>query len=91
MEVKNITVVLEGIDIRDPSQEQIASDKFKEEMEKQGFIPTDNLIVLRDGKMTSIRAVEIGAPDEEAEIYAFSKVIEDKEGNVKTVVSMKIV
>ncbi len=87
-EVKELIIKLEGIDIRDPSQEELASERFKEEMKKHGYFPTDNLIVLRPGKMTSIRALQEN--DEEAEMYAFS-VVKEKDGKPTTYVSLKIV
>ncbi len=87
-DVKTLVIILEGVDIRDPEQEEIATEKFKEEMQKHGYFPTDNVIVLRDKKMTSIRALQEN--DEEAEMYAYSQVKEEN-GKPKTVVMLKIV
>ncbi|WP_028950964.1 hypothetical protein [Sulfurihydrogenibium subterraneum] len=88
-EVKELKVVLDGIDISDNSQEMIASEKFVEEMKKNDYLPTDNYVALRDKKMSNIRGKKIST-QEDVEIYAYSQVIKDDKG-VKTVVIMKIV
>jgi len=33
-DIKQLTVILDGVDVSDPSQEKIASDRFIEEMKK---------------------------------------------------------
>ena len=88
-EVKELKVVLDGIDISDPNQEMIASEKFVEEMKKNDYLPTDNYVALRNKKMSNIRGKKIST-QEDVEIYAYSQVIKDDKG-VKTVVIMKIV
>lgn len=88
-EIKELKVVLDGIDISDPNQEMIASEKFVEEMKKNDYLPTDNYVALRDKKMSNIRGKKIST-QEDVEIYAYSQVIRDDKG-VKTVVIMKIV
>ncbi|WP_299225974.1 hypothetical protein [Sulfurihydrogenibium sp.] len=88
-DIKQLTVILDGVDISDPSQEKIASDRFIEEMKKNDYLPTDNYVALRDKKMSNIRGKRIST-QEDVEIYAYSQVkrIGDK---VQTVVVMKIV
>ena len=87
--IKQLTVILDGIDVSDPNQEKLASDKFIQEMKKNDYLPTDNYVALRDKKMSNIRGKKIST-QEDVEIYAYSQVrkVGDK---VQTVVSMKIV
>jgi NADP-dependent 3-hydroxy acid dehydrogenase YdfG len=88
-DIKQLTVIIDDVDVSDPSQEKIASDKFIEEMKKNDYLPTDNYVALRDKKMSNIRGKRIST-QEDVEIYAYSHVkrIGDK---VQTVVVMKIV
>lgn len=84
-----LTIVLEGIDVRDSSQEELASEIFKKELSKKDYMPTDNFVSLRDKKMSNIRAKRIST-QEDVEIYAYTTVKEE-DGKIKTIVSMKIV
>lgn len=62
---------------------------LKEEFEKHGYIPTDEPVVVREGKISSVRAVEKDT-QEEVELYVFAKVI--KKGDTsKTYISTKVV
>ncbi len=62
---------------------------LKEEFEKHSYIPTDEPVVVREGKISSIRAVEKDT-QEEVELYVFAKVI--KKGDTqKTYISAKVV
>ncbi len=88
-DVKQLIIVLEGIDISDESQEILASDRFIEEIKKNDYLPTDNYVALRDKKMSNIRAKKIST-QEDVEVYAYTQVKKEN-GMVKTVVSMKIV
>ena len=47
-EIKQLTVILDDVDISDPNQEKTASDLFIHEMKKNDYLPTDNYVVLRD-------------------------------------------
>ncbi len=88
-DIKHLTIIMEGIDVSDDNQEILASDKFIEEMKKNDYLPTDNYVVLRDKKMSNIRAKRIST-QEDVEVYAYTQVKKEN-GTVKTIVSMKIV
>ncbi len=62
---------------------------LKEEFEKHGYIPTDEPVVVREGKISSVRAVEKNT-QEEVELYVFAKVIK-KGDKLKTYISAKVV
>ncbi|MBK3333260.1 hypothetical protein GWK41_09275 [Persephonella atlantica] len=86
-QVKQITVVIDG-DITD-YDEETATDILMEKFEEKGYIPTDRPVVVRVGKVSSIRAVEKES-QEEVEIYAVAQVL-NKNGSKKTVISGRVV
>ncbi len=87
-QVKQIMIILEGINIEDFSEEELTDfliDAFRE----KGYTPTDRPVVVRNGKISSIRAVENDS-QEEVEIYALAQIV-NKNGNVKTVITGRVV
>ncbi len=62
---------------------------LKEEFEKHGYIPTDEPVIVREGKISSVRAIEKENQDE-VELYVFAKVIK-KGDNSRTYISAKVV
>ncbi|WP_457640098.1 hypothetical protein [Persephonella sp.] len=86
--VKQIMVVLDGIDIRSADEESL-TDVLMEAFREKGYMPTDRPVVVRAGKVSSIRAVE-NSSQEEVEIYAVAQVIE-KNGSIKTVITGRVV
>ncbi len=65
------------------------TEVLKKHFEKHGYIPTDEPVVIREGKISSVRAVEKDS-QEEVELYVFSKVL-GKENSRKTYISAKVV
>jgi hypothetical protein len=87
-EVKQITIVIDEIDIEELNEDQLTEllvEKFKE----AGYIPTDRPVVVRVGKMSSIRAVE-NDTQEEVEIYTFAQIL-NKNGSKKSVITGRVV
>jgi len=87
-QVKQITVTLNDLNIEDLPEEELTDiliDAFKE----KGYTPTDRPVVVRKGKISSIRAVE-NDTQEEVEIYALAQVI-NKDGKVRTVITGRVV
>jgi hypothetical protein len=85
--VQQIEILLD-IDINTLSEDQL-TDILKKAFEEKGYIPSDTPVVVREGKISSIRAVEKDT-QEEVELYAFAKVLK-KKGNPKTYISARIV
>ena len=86
-EVKQIEILLD-VDINELDEEQL-TEVLKKAFEEKGFVPTDTPVVIREGKISSIRAVEKDT-QEEVELYAFAKVLK-KDGKSKTYISARIV
>ncbi len=86
-EVKQIEILLD-VDINELDEEQL-TEVLKKAFEEKGFVPTDTPVVVREGKISSIRAVEKDT-QEEVELYAFAKVLK-KDGKSKTYISARIV
>ena len=87
-QVKQIMIILEGINIEDFSEEEL-TDFLIETFREKGYTPTDRPVVVRNGKISSIRAVENDS-QEEVEIYALAQIV-NKNGNVKTVITGRVV
>jgi len=85
--VKQVRVIIDG-DIN-----RIDEDKLTEMLtagfEREGYLPADKPVVVREGKVSSIRAVELDT-QEEVEIYALAQVFK-KDGKVKTVITGRVV
>ncbi|MDQ7055091.1 MAG: hypothetical protein Q9M89_00725 [Persephonella sp.] len=86
-QVKQITVEIDG-DITD-YDEETATQILMEKFEEQGYIPADRPVVVRVGKVSSIRAVEKES-HEEVEIYTVAQVI-NKNGAKKTVITGRVI
>ncbi len=86
-QVQQIELLLD-IDINSLSEEEL-TEILKKAFEDKGYIPTDTPVVVREGKISSIRAVEKDT-QEEVELYAFAKVLK-KDGKAKTYISARIV
>ncbi|WP_456383585.1 hypothetical protein [Persephonella sp.] len=87
-QVKQLMIVMDGVDIVCLDEEALTElllEKFREE----GYQPTDRPVVVREGKISSIRAVESDS-QEEVEIYAFAKVLRKDDG-VRTVITGRVV
>ena len=87
-QVKQITITLDDIDIEDISEEEL-TDILIDAFRKKGYTPTDRPVVVRKGKISSIRAVE-NDTQEEVEIYALAQVI-NRDGEVRTVITGRVV
>jgi len=85
--VQQIEILLD-VDINALSEDQL-TDVLKKAFEEKGYIPADTPVVVREGKISSIRAIEKDT-QEEVELYAFAKVLRKKE-NTKTYISARIV
>ncbi len=85
--VQQLELLLD-VDINALSEEEL-TDVLKKAFEEKGYIPTDTPVVVREGKISSIRAIE-QETQEEVELYAFAKVIK-KDGKAKTYISARIV
>ncbi|NPA53705.1 MAG: hypothetical protein GXO21_03445 [Aquificae bacterium] len=85
--VQQLEILLD-IDINALSEEEL-TDILKKAFEEKGYIPRDTPVVVREGKISSIRAIE-KETQEEVELYTFAKVIK-KDKKVKTYISARIV
>ncbi len=87
-QVKQIMIILEGINIEEFSEEEL-TDILVDTFQDKGYTPTDRPVVVRKGKISSIRAVENDS-QEEVEIYALAQVV-NKNGKVKTLITGRVV
>ncbi|WP_457625363.1 hypothetical protein [Persephonella sp.] len=87
-QVKQITIVLDDVDIDRLSEEEL-TDLLMEAFGEKGYTPSDKPVVVRKGKVSSVRAVE-NQSQEEVEIYAVAQVL-NKNGKVKTVITGRVV
>ncbi|SNZ06369.1 hypothetical protein SAMN06265182_0653 [Persephonella hydrogeniphila] len=87
-QVKQIMIVLDGIDIENVPEDEL-TDILMDTFKDKGYTPTDRPVVVRKGKVSSIRAVENDS-QEEVEIYTVAQVI-NKDGKLKTVITGRVV
>ena len=87
-DVKQIMIVLNDIDIEQLDEDKL-TDVLMDAFKKQGYTPTDRPVVVRKGKISSIRAVE-NDTQEEVEIYALAQIL-NKNGKTKTVITGRVV
>jgi len=86
-QVKQIEMIL-NLDINQIPESELTEVLYNAFKEK-GYIPTDKPIVVREGKISSVRAVEKDS-QEEVELYTFAKVIK-KGDKAKTYISARVV
>jgi len=87
-QVKQIILVMENTDINKLDEESL-TELIEFHLRRKGYIPADRPVVVREGKVSSIRAVAL-ATQEEVEIYALAQVFQ-KNGKVKTVITGRVV
>ncbi|NPA16153.1 hypothetical protein [Persephonella sp.] len=87
-QVKQLMIVMDGVDIACLDEEAL-TELLLEKFGEEGYQPTDRPVVVREGKISSIRAVESDS-QEEVEIYAFAKVLRKDDG-VRTVITGRVV
>ena len=68
---KELTFIIENLNI-DNETEEIVREKFNEKLQEFGYRLIDNTAVIRNGKISSMRGLEIST-QEEVEMYVFAK------------------
>ncbi|RMD46708.1 MAG: hypothetical protein D6831_01355 [Aquificota bacterium] len=86
-QVKQIEIILD-LDINQVSENELTEILY-EAFKEKGYTPTDKPVVVREGKISSVRAVKNDS-QEEVELYAFAKVLK-KGDKAKTYISARVV
>ncbi len=68
---KELSFIVENLDIN-KEDEKIAREKFNERLKEFGYTLIDETAVVRNGKLSSMRGLEIET-NEEVEMYVFAK------------------
>ncbi len=68
---KELTFIIENLEIN-KEDERVVREKFNEKLKEFGYTLIDETAVVRDGKLSSMRGLEIET-NEEVEMYVFAK------------------
>ncbi|RUM57741.1 MAG: hypothetical protein DSY60_03755 [Persephonella sp.] len=68
---KELSFIIENLEIN-KEDERVVREKFNEKLKEFGYTLIDETAVVRDGKLNSMRGLEIET-QEEVEMYVFAK------------------
>ena len=68
---KELSFIIENLDIEKENEENVRQ-KFNEKLKEFGYTLIDDTAVIRNGKISSMRGLEIDT-QEEVEMYVFAK------------------
>ena len=68
---KELSFIVENLDIN-KEDEKVVREKFNEKLKEFGYTLIDETAVVRNGKLSSMRGLEVET-NEEVEMYVFAK------------------